>query len=463
VTVASATALKTKHDGFGFTFVAPLALGSCLNPINSTMIATALVPIAHSLHVTGGEAGWLIAALYLASAIAQPTMGRLADLFGPRKVLLCAISLVALSGVLGWFATSLDALIISRVILGIGTSGAYPAAMRIFRNRADHLNVPPPRAAMSFLSLAAISTMAVGPLLGGVLTGAFGWHSIFTVNLPLAILTAILVIVWTPKDDPHKLTLARMLKGIDLAGLALFAATLFALMSFLMRLTQPMWWVLAIAIVLGALLVLHSRRHETPFFDVRMLARNTPLVITYLRACVLATIVYCILYGFSQWLETGAGFSTTIAGAIMLPMSIASGLSSYLGGRMKGIRMPFVISLAVMLLGCIALGAVTFATPSVWLIAAAAVFLGFPQGMFFVSTQAAVYVQAPAKDIGAASGLQRTASYFGAIVAASVLAIVYGQSATTAHFLTLTIVMAALSAVLFIFTIFDRTLPRGRV
>jgi predicted MFS family arabinose efflux permease len=143
-------------------------------------------------------------------------------------------------------------------------------------------------------------------------------------------------------------------------------------------------------------------------------------------------------------------------------MSVAAGISSFVGGRTKGIRMPFVVSIGVMVLGCAALGAVTFGAP-VWLIVAAAVLLGFPQGMFFVSTQAAVYIQAQAKEIGAASGLQRTASYFGAIVAASILAVVYGQSATNGRFLTLSILMAATAAVLFILTIFDRTLPRGRV
>ena len=275
-------------------------------------------------------------------------------------------------------------------------------------------------------------------------------------------LTAILVFIWTPKDAPQELTLGALVKGIDIPGLALFGATLVGLMTFLMRLTHPMWWVLAITIALGAGLVAHSRAQKAPFFDVHMLSRNTPLVITYLRACVLSTIVYSMLYGFSQWLESGAGFSSTQAGAIMLPMSIAAGISSFVGGRTKGIRTPFVVSIGAMGLGCAALGAVTFGAP-VWVIVAAAVLLGFPQGMFFVSTQAAVYIQARAKEIGAASGLQRTASYFGAIVAASILALVYGQSATNGRFLMLSILMAATAAVLFIVTIFDRTLPRGRV
>lgn len=180
--------------------------------------------------------------------------------------------------------------------------------MRIFRVQADRLGVPPPRAAMSFLSLAAIGTMAVGPLLGGILTGAWGWHSIFTINLPLSVLTAILVLLWTPKDPPQALSLATAVKSIDVIGLLLFAATLTGLMSFVMRLAHPIWWVLAITVALGTALVAYSRRRSDAFFDVRMLARNTPLVVTYVRACVLTTITYCMLYGFSQRLESRRRF-----------------------------------------------------------------------------------------------------------------------------------------------------------
>jgi MFS family permease len=451
-----------RKNAFGFTFVAPLALGSCLNPINTTMIATALVPIAASLHISAAESGWLIAALYLATSIAQPAMGRLADLFGPRRVLLWALSLVAISGVLGWFATSLTSLIIARVILGVGTSGAYPAAMRIFRVEADRVGAPPPRIAMSFLSLSAITTMAIGPLLGGVLTGAFGWHSIFTVNLPLSLLAAVLVLLWTPKDAPQEITFMRVFKEFDVIGLLLFSATLFALMMFLMHLSAPLWWALAATILLGVGLVMYSRRRNDPFLDVRMLARNTPLVVTYLRACTLATILYCVIYGFSQWLESGVGFSSAQAGLIMLPMSIGAGVTSFLGGRAKGLRRPFIVSIGTMLVACVALGAISGGA-SAWVIAAAAILFGLPQGMFSVTTQAAVYIQAPANEIGAAAGLQRTAFYLGAIIAAGILGLVYGKHATNAGFLDLTIVMGVLCAVLLIFTIFDRTLPRGHV
>jgi MFS family permease len=164
------------------------------------MISTALVPMAADFKASVAETGWLIAGLYLASAVAQPTMGRLADLFGPRRVYLISLSLVALAGLLGQWAPSLGALVAVRVLLGIGTSGAYPAAMRLFRIQADRTGAPPPRTAMGVLNLAGVATAAVGPLLGGVLTDAFGWHSIFTANIPLSLLAMLLVLLWVPKD-----------------------------------------------------------------------------------------------------------------------------------------------------------------------------------------------------------------------------------------------------------------------
>src|SRR5258707_15294643 len=80
---------------FGFRFMAPLCLGAMLNPVNSTMISTALVAIARGFQATVPETGPLIGGLYLTSAIAQPTMGGLADHLGARRVFLAGLYLVA--------------------------------------------------------------------------------------------------------------------------------------------------------------------------------------------------------------------------------------------------------------------------------------------------------------------------------------------------------------------------------
>jgi hypothetical protein len=193
-----------------------------------------------------------------------------------------------------------------------------------------------------------------------------------------------------------------------------------------------------------------------------MLARNRPLTYTSLRAGALSMIVYCIMYGLAQWLEGGAGYSSAQTGLVMLPLSLVAAVSSLTGARMRGIRAPFLVSIGASLAGCVALYFVDAGTPA-WAIAIAVGLFGLGMGMFSTSTQAAVYIQAPAEEIGAAAGLQRTAQYVGSIASTSLLAVIYGASATDSGLHLVAAVMGALSAFVLVATILDRTLPRGRV
>src|ERR1700735_3700144 len=102
-------ASQRRRDGFGVALVAPLALGSLLNPINSSMIATALAPIGRAFNVGVSQSVVLVAALYVTSAVAQPTMGKLADRWGARRVFLLGLGLVLLGGIAGGLAPSFGA------------------------------------------------------------------------------------------------------------------------------------------------------------------------------------------------------------------------------------------------------------------------------------------------------------------------------------------------------------------
>lgn len=157
--------------------------------------------------------------------------------------------------------------------------------------------------------------------------------------------------------------------------------------------------------------------------------------------------------------NSAGGLSEQTVGLVTLPMSIAAAISSLAGTRMKSIRMLFLISIGSGLIGCICLLLVSSETP-VWLIAITMIFFSAPQGMFFTANQAAVYVQAPAEEIGTAAGFQRTAQYVGAIAATSLLGLLYGQHATDGGLHALALVMCVISVPLFVATIFDRTIPR---
>jgi MFS family permease len=451
---------------FGVRFVAPLALASTLNPVNSSLISTAMVPIAQDLGASAADTAWLISALYLASAVAQPAMGKLADLLGPRRVLLAALLVVAVAGLVGLLSESLDMLIATRVLIGIGTSGAYPAAMRMFRDRGDALGAPPPRQAMAVLSLSSAAVAAVGPFLGGVLTAGFGWHAVFAINLPLALVAMALILLWAPSDQARAAAPGRLWAELDVIGLMLFAGFLSAAMLVLMHLAQPDWRAVAAAILLGAALGVWSWQRPAPFLDLRMLARNRALTLTYLRFGAIMMISYCLFYGFAQWMQGAGGYAPETAGLMTMPMSLLAAIGSMAAARTASIRSPFLISCGAALAGSVALSLLGHESAP-WLLAAAAGLFGLAIGMAPTATQAAVYLQAPAGQTGSASGLTRTFGYLGSITAASLLALCFGQRPSDAGFHSLMIVLAATSVVLLVAVLLDRTLPseaelRGR-
>ena len=474
--------------GFGARLMTPLLLGSLLNPVNSTMIATALVAIGHGFDVGAADTAWLVAALYLASAVSQPTMGKLADLFGPRRVFLAGLVIVLAAGVVGAAAPAFGWLIASRVLLGIGTSAAYPCAMALLRAEASRLGRPVPRPVLGRLSLAALGSAATGPVLGGLLAATVGWRAIFAVNVPVALVGLALALLWLPKDthtapreDARSAMGARSADdalsaggaaaerapgpaarpagtvSIDVPGILLFAAALTVAMLFLMDLAHPRWVLLAPLAVSATAFVRWQLRRPAPFLDLRVLARHRPLVLTYLRHGLTYLVIYCVMYGYAQWLEESHGFSSFDSGLIMLPMSLAAAMCSLLGARTKGIRGPLILAAVLLLAGAGTLAFAHSGTPPALLLLASVLF-GLPQGLAGTSNQAAVATQAPADGMGAAAGLQRTSQYLGAITASSLIALFYGHQADDAGLHLIAVTAVVLSLVLCALTVTDRAL-----
>ncbi|RLV10525.1 MFS transporter [Streptomyces griseocarneus] len=386
--------------------MAPLLLGSVLNPINTTAIATGLVAIGRDFGVGPSGTGWLVSSLYFASAVAQPVMGRLADLLGPRRVFLSGLVLVCAAGLAGTLAPGFAWLIVARVLLGVGTSAAYPAAMAMLRAEAVRVGHEPPRTVLGRLSLAALGSAAVGPALGGLLTATTGWRGIFAVNVPLALIPLLLGLRLLPRDGD------RRPPGDERS----------------------------------------ARRTPLP-----ELLRNRPLARTYLRHGLSYLTIYCTLYGFTQWLEEAHGYSSLGSGLVMLPMSGAAAVCSLLGARTKGIRAPLVTVAVLLALGSGSLILADGATPLALLLLTSVLF-GIPQGLASTGNQAAVYAQAPPGGVGVAAGLQRTAQYAGAIAGTGVLGLCYGAGPTDAGLHRLGAVTGAFALVALVLTVTDRAL-----
>ncbi|MBB4689749.1 MFS transporter [Amycolatopsis jiangsuensis] len=438
----------------------PLVASAVLNPINSTLIAVALVPIGQAFGAGPERTAWLISALYLATAVGQPVVGLLVDRYGARRVLVGGALVVIIAAIGGMIPVSVEWLTGVRAVLGIGTCAGFPAAMAVLRKRADALGQGVPARVLSVLSLSSQTIMVIGPTLGGVLISLFGWPAIFAVNLPLAGISLLLAVLWVPKDAPARAAGAPKPARIDLAGIALFSAALLVLLCYLMAPGIGDLWLLAAAIAVGGVFTWVELRVRTPFIDLRMLAANRAILRTYLRQALSFMAIYAIMFGYVQWLEEGRGFSESVAGLMLLPMSAVAVVAAALSGRPTGVRARLLVVAGALVAGSVALLFVDDSTWPAGLLGLVAVF-GLAQGLTSVANQTTLYREAPAETIGTASGLFRTAQYLGAIVASTVIAQCYGGHADSGGLHRLAVVLVVISGLLLLVTAADRGLRRA--
>jgi MFS family permease len=459
--IPTATA-PTARSAFGAKMMTPLIASAILNPINSTLIAVALIPIGQAFGAGPAHTAWLISSLYLSTAVGQPVVGLFVDRFGARRVLLTGATLVMAAGIGGMIPVSLDWLIGVRVLLGIGTCAGFPAAMAVLRKRAEETGYGVPARLLSVLSISSQTIMVVGPTLGGALIGLAGWPAIFAVNIPLAAFAMIFALLWVPKDHPGRGDnggTSAPRRGIDVLGIVLFSLSLLTLLLFVMEPSAGGLWVLGLAIALAAAFTVVELRSASPFIDLRMLGANGPLLRTYLRQSLSFLIVYSIMFGYVQWLESTRGLTESAAGALLLPMSGVAVAAAALSGRASGIRARLITTASALTVGAALL---LFIDEHTWLgalIGIAAVF-GLGQGLTSVTNQTTLYGQAPAEQMGTASGLFRTAQYLGAIASSTLIALCFGPHASSAGLHNLAFALTGIGVVLITVTVFDRRLSR---
>jgi MFS family permease len=405
-----------------------LGSGTVLQGLNSAVIAVALVPIAAHFG-TSAAIPWLVSGLYIASAVGSPTGGRLADLFGARRVYLSGLLIVVIASLLGPCAASAGWLVADRVLLGLGTSVQFPAAMAIIRREADR-RAASVSGAIGVVALCGQTSAALSPTLGGLVVVLAGWPGIFWINLPLVANCAFWVWRCVPADPiVGKRGLRASLRAIDLPGAGLFVAALSSAMLVLLSMDDAFGWPLfvgvLVCVVLAALLVLRERHTETPFLDLALLADHPRILSTCVRGLVTFIAFYVVFYGVPQWLEVGRDLSPAEAGLLMFPVFGVGVLSTALATRLSARMSPpqlLLVGNAGFVVAGLVLALATGPSSPLGVLVVANALLGVPTGFNNLGNQLTLHHGSPARAAGSASGLYRTAQYIGATLSAALVA-----------------------------------------
>jgi EmrB/QacA subfamily drug resistance transporter len=315
--VTSSTSRRTNRPATVVALLLALFMGAMEMTVVSTAMPTVVGDLGGALHYA-----WVFSAYMLASTVMVPILGKLADLYGRKPVMLASMAIFLVGSMASGQAHSMAALIAFRAVQGIGAGGLQPIALTII---GDIFELEE-RARMQgvFGAVWGIAGLA-GPLLGGVIVAALSWRWVFYINVPFGILSAVILsfsLVESVEKKQHQLDIA----GALLLSLAV-VALLVGVEGFLPALT------LTSSLVFGIAFVVVEHRAKEPMlpprlFKTRVLATTSTLS-TLTGAAMLGIVTFLPLH--AQGL---LGSSPTEAGATIAPMAIAWPIASAISGRL---------------------------------------------------------------------------------------------------------------------------------
>jgi len=288
--------------------------------LDGTIIQTAAPAMARDLGVEAVDINIAMTAYLLTLAVGVPVSGWLADRFGTRRIFALAIVIFTVASALCALSTSLEMLVVMRVLQGVGGAMMVPvgrlAVLRAVEKR-DLLD------AMAYLTWPALLAPVLAPVLGGVIADTVGWQWIFLVNIPIGVVAFIVALRVVPLTDPvHR-------HRLDWAGFTLVGVTLAALVLGMEQigLNPTNWWLagglLVLAGVVGVAAVLRLRRTKHPLLDLSALSIPT------FRVGNVGGLVYRMLIGAAPFLfvllfQTGFGWSASQAGLLVMAVFLGN-------------------------------------------------------------------------------------------------------------------------------------------
>ncbi|KRE27980.1 MFS transporter [Mycobacterium sp. Soil538] len=399
--------------------------------MDATIVNVAIPAIRTDLSASPAQMQWVVDIYTLVLASLLMLAGATGDRFGRRRVFQTGLVLFAVGSLACSLAPTIDTLIGARLLQGIGGSMLNPVALsiisQIFVGRQERA-----RALGVWGAVVGIS-MALGPIVGGLLIQTVGWRSVFWINLPICAAALLLTAIFVPE------TKSATMRNVDPIGQLLAVVTLFGVVYTLIEGPVLGWTharVVGVAVVaaaaLAAFLRYESRRHD-PFLDLRFF-RSIPFTSATASAVSAFAAWGAFLFMMSLYLQGERGYSAMHTGLIYLPIAVGALVFSPLSGRLVGrfgARPSLVIAGVLIAAASTMLTFLTASTP-VWSLLV--VFAVFGIGFSMVNapiTNAAVGGM-PLDRAGAASAVTSTSRQVGVSIGVALCGSVAGSAMTMA-------------------------------
>jgi EmrB/QacA subfamily drug resistance transporter len=309
--------------------LAAVSFGLFMIMLDNTVVNVALPSIQEDLGADLSELEWVVAGYALTFAALMLIGGKVADAYGRRLIFVVGIVVFTLASLACGLADSSEMLIAARIVQGAGAAMMNPATLSIIA-----ATFPPAQRGAAIGIWAGVSALAlaIGPLVGGLLTEHLGWNWIFFVNVPIGMLgiAASFLLIDESKDSTHE--------RLDLPGLATSALGLFALTYGLIEANTYGWssgrivGTFAVAAVALVSFVLLERHQRAPMLPLELF-KNRTYTGANTAILLVALAMFGVFFFVSLYMQNILGFSAVEAGAAFLPMTILIILIAPIAGR----------------------------------------------------------------------------------------------------------------------------------
>jgi EmrB/QacA subfamily drug resistance transporter len=370
-----------------------------ISPFMVSAVNIAMPTIGKEFSMSAVLLGWVATCFLLSSAALLVPFGRLADIYGRKKIFICGMALFTVSSFLGGIANSAILLIVYRVIQGISGAMTMGTAVAILtsvfpyeeRGRAIGINM-----AAIYLGL------SLGPFLGGILTQQLGWRSIFFVSAFLSMMVVILVL-WRLRGEWAEAEGEKF----DVIGSAVIGLSIIVGMYGFTVLPTVLGIILVLVGLLGMLVFgWWELRVESPVFDIGLFKRNAAFIFSNIATLINYSSAFAMAFLLSLYLQYNKGFSPQTAGLISVVSPVFMTVFAPLAGRLSDKIEPRLVASAGMAVTSVALLLFIFLndeTALAFIIAGMAIY-GIGTGLFSSPNTNAVMSSVDDRSLGVASG-----------------------------------------------------------